>query len=214
MRKDLIINWLEKNGQTLTDTQLCHMEIYQNMVLSAPMNLTAIKDDEGFAIKHFIDSLTLLPWIDALTNNAKVIDIGTGAGFPGVPLKIARPNLDITLLDSLQKRVLFLRKALDELGYADVETVHARVEDYVKNVGEMYDIAVARAVARLEKLADYALPLVKPGGLFLAMKGPNIEEEIKNAKPVLHKLGGEIINISAVEISQEMFHTIIAIQKK
>ena len=213
MRKDLIINWLAQRGQSLTDKQLFQMERYQELVLTAPMNLTAIKNDEDFAIKHFIDSLTLLPWLDRLGDDACCIDIGTGAGFPGVPIKIARPELRITLLDSLQKRVLFLRRAVEELGLQHVECVHARAEDYAKKKSEVYDLVVARAVAKLSKLAEYALPFVKQGGTFLAMKGPDAKDEIKDAKPMLDKLGAVVEAVAAVSISQGMTHTIIAIRK-
>jgi len=185
MRKDIVQNWLAQQGQSLTDKQLSNLARYQEMVLTAPMNLTAIKTDEDFAVKHFIDSLTILPWVDRLAEDAKTIDIGTGAGFPGIPLKIARPGLRITLLDSLQKRVLFLRDVVAELGLADVDCVHGRVEDFGKQKGSKragsfaYDLAVARAVARLDKLLEYALPLLKPGGVFIAMKGPDVAQEIK-----------------------------------
>jgi len=189
------------------------MARFQEMVLAAPMNLTAITGDEDFAIKHFIDSLTLLPWMDKLDETASIVDIGTGAGFPGVPLKIARPSRDIALMDSLLKRILFLRSALGELGFLDTICIHARAEEYVKKNGACFDLAIARAVARLDKLAGYALPLVKPGGFFIAMKGPDTYEEIKAAKGALSKLGGVVEEIETVEISQEISHTIIAIKK-
>ena len=210
MRKDIVVDWLAHQGHSLSDKQLSQMERYQQLVLSAPMNLTAITNDEDFAIKHFIDSLTLLPWVDKLESRARCIDIGTGAGFPGVPLKIARPGLDITLLDSLLKRILFLRSALEELGFTDVECIHARAEDWAK---QKYDLAIARAVARLSKLVRYALPLVKPGGLFLAMKGPEVCGEIEEAKPVLDKLGGMVEAVETVDISLGMRHTVVAIRK-
>lgn len=214
MRKDIVAHWLTKSGQSLTQAQLSQLARYQQLVLAAPMNLTAIKSDEDFAVKHFIDSLTLLPWVAQLGEGANCIDIGTGAGFPGIPLKIARPGLAITLLDSLLKRVLFLRSATEELGLKDVECIHARAEDFAKQKGTGYDLATARAVARLHILAGYALPLVKPGGVFLAMKGPDVAEEIEEAKPVLYKLGGQVESVEAVEISRGMGRTVIAIRKK
>jgi len=214
MRKDLLVNWLAQQGQSLEDKQLEQLARYQELVLAAPMNLTAIKTDEDFAVKHFIDSLTLLPWVDKLDENPSCIDIGTGAGFPGVPLKIARPGIRITLLDSLQKRVLFLRRGADELGLKDVECVHARAEDYAKVKGGAYDLAMARAVAKLGKLAEYALPFVKPGGIFLAMKGPDVEDEVNEAKPVLDRLGGVVERVEIVDISQGMRHSVICVTKK
>ena len=210
MRKDIIADRLARQGHSLSDKQLSQMARYQELVLSAPMNLTAITSDEDFAIKHFVDSLSLLPWIDKLESGASCIDIGTGAGFPGVPLKIARPGLDITLLDSLLKRILFLRSAMEELGLSGVECIHARAEDFFKR---KYDLAMARAVARLSKLVGYALPLVKPGGMFLAMKGPDAWAEIEEAKPVLDKLGGVVENVETVDISQGMRHTVVVVRK-
>lgn len=214
MRKDIITNWLDKTGQSLTESQLSKLARYQQLVLDAPMNLTAITSDEDFAVKHFIDSLTILPWVDKLSAGANCIDIGTGAGFPGVPIKIARPGLRITLLDSLQKRILFLRAAAAELGLTDVECIHARAEDLVKQKGASYNLATARAVARLDKLAGYALPLVRPGGIFLAMKGPDAAEEIEEAKSAINKLGGEVESVDIIEISQGMGRSIIAIRKR
>jgi len=211
MHKELIANWLAKQGQSLSQSQYSQLASYQEMVLTAPMNLTAITDSEDFAIKHFIDSLTILPWIDKPGQVTSFIDIGTGAGFPGIPIKIARPGLHITLLDSLLKRILFLRRAVEELGLQDVECIHARAEDLAKK--KSYDLAVARAVARLDKLAGYALPLVKPGGVFLAMKGPDVTVEIENAKPVLHKLGGVVESVKKMEIAREMGRSIIVIRK-
>ena len=213
MRKDIVIEWLVKRGQSLSDCQLSQMDKFQEMVLTAPMNLTAITSDEDFAVKHFIDSLTLLPWLDKLDDKASIVDIGTGAGFPGVPLKIARPSRDITLLDSLLKRILFLRGALGALGFSDTQCIHARAEEYTKKNGGCFDLVIARAVARLDKLAGYALPLVKPGGIFIAMKGPNTHEEINDAKAALDKLGGVVEEVETVEISQEISHTIIIIRR-
>jgi len=214
MRKDILINWLTQAGQNLSEIQLSKLARYQELVLTAPMNLTAITNDEDFAVKHFIDSLTLLPWLDKLPEAANCIDIGTGAGFPGIPIKVARPGLRITLLDSLLKRILFLRSATEELGLQDVECVHARVEDWIKQKGASYDLATARAVARLSKLAGYVLPLVKPGGIFLAMKGPDVHDEIEEAKPILDKLGGVVENIETVDISQGIGRSVIVVRKR
>jgi len=213
MREDIITNWLTDMGQVLTGSQLSKLAIYQKMVLNAPMNLTAITNDDDFAIKHFIDSLTLLPWIDKSGESINCIDIGTGAGFPGIPIKIARPGLSITLLDSLLKRILFLRSVAEELGLQDVECIHARAEDLAKQKGEFYDMATARAVAHLGKLAEYALPLVKPGGVFLAMKGPDVSSEIEEAKQALNKLGGVIESVETMEISRGMGRSIVVIGK-
>ena len=213
MRKDIIENWLAQSGYSLSDKQLQQLARYQQLVLAAPMNLTAITNDEDFAIKHFLDSLSLLPWVDKLGEAANCIDIGTGAGFPGVPLKIARPGLNITLLDSLLKRILFLRSAMDELGFNDVECIHARAEDWANQLAPRYDLAMARAVARLGKLAGYALPLVEPGGMFLAMKGPDACNEIEEAKPILDKLGGVVEAMEWVDISQGVSRVVVVVRK-
>jgi len=208
------MTWLEKQGQCLTENQLNTMERFQEMVLSAPMNLTSITTNEDFTIKHFIDSLTLLPIVDKLTHGAAIVDIGTGAGFPGVPLKIARPSINITLMDSLIKRILFLRSSLHELGYADTPCVHARAEEYAKKNGQTFDVAIARAVARFDKLATYSLPLIKPGGIVIAMKGPSVDMELLEATPALSKLGGVVEEIKTVAISSEINHTIVTIRKQ
>ena len=214
MRDDIVINWLADKGFSLSDSQIAQMARFEDLVLNAPMNLTAIKDSTDFAIKHFIDSLTLLPWVDKLNSNASCIDIGTGAGFPGVPLKIARPGLNITLLDSLLKRILFLRSAALEIGLGDVECVHARVEDYAKENDRVYDMAVARAVAKLGKLVEYALPLVRPGGVFFAMKGPDVFGEIKEAEGVLEKYGAVVEGVEYVEIAPGMGRCVVVVRKR
>ena len=161
------------------------------------MNLTAITEPDDVALRHFADSLTLLRYIDRFAEEAEgendggisLIDVGTGAGFPGIPLKIMRPEIKLTLLDSLEKRIGFLNTVVRELGLEDVVTVHARAEDAGRNglYREKYDVAVARAVAPMNVLAEYCLPFVKTGGRFIAMKGPS-EEKYDRA---LRLLGGE-----------------------
>ena len=174
------------------------------------MNLTAITDPEEIRIKHIEDSLTIQEYIE---KNAKVIDIGTGAGFPGIPLKIQREDIEITLLDSLGKRIKFLQEVVDELELKNVDCVHARAEDYTKEKREKYDCAVSRAVAELRVLAEYALPYVKLGGEFISMKGPNSEEEIENAANSIKILGGEIKEIIDKKLSNGDERKIIIIRK-
>ncbi|MCL1862886.1 MAG: 16S rRNA (guanine(527)-N(7))-methyltransferase RsmG, partial [Defluviitaleaceae bacterium] len=171
----------------ISDEQYAMLEAYKARVLEVNqyMNLTRITEETDFAVKHIIDSLTLLPFIG---HGASLIDIGTGAGFPGMVLGIMRDDLKVTLLDSLRKRVNFLRQTADMLGLPDIECVHARAEDFAKT--KTFDICTARAVASLDKLAAYALPLVKKGGLFLAMKGNDIADELEKAKPAIKKYGG------------------------
>ena len=166
------------------------------------MNLTAITEPEGVALRHFADSLTLLPYIDRISvekGGISLIDVGTGAGFPGLPLKIMRPEIKLTLLDSLDKRIKFLECVVRELGLEGVETVHARAEDAGRDgqYREKFDIAAARAVAPMSILAEYCLPFVKTGGCFIAMKGPAEE----NYSRALKLLGGEVVSDDLFELS-------------
>ncbi|MCL1843822.1 MAG: 16S rRNA (guanine(527)-N(7))-methyltransferase RsmG [Defluviitaleaceae bacterium] len=211
MQKNLILDWARHQGFAISDAQLDTLEAYQNQVLKVNrhMNLTAITDDSDFAIKHIIDSLTLLPFIG---ENASVIDIGTGAGFPGLVLRIMREDIKLTLLDSLLKRVNFLRETAEMLGFPETECIHARAEEFSKKRPAAYDICTARAVASLDKLAAYALPLVKKGGAFLAMKGPDVFAELEKAKPAIKKYGGLVKNVHITEIAEGVRHSIVIIK--
>ncbi len=163
------------------------------------MNLTAVTDDDEAAKRHFLDSLELLKLAEL--GNARVIDVGTGAGFPGVPLKIAAPDMELCLLDSLGKRVDFLAEACGELG-VEGEFIHARAEEQAMKPGyrDAFDFAVSRAVARLAMLAELCLPYVRPGGAFLAMKAGDSEEEINEAKSAIRTLGGRIERVVEYEL--------------
>lgn len=177
------------------------------------INLTAITDEEGILVKHFFDSCSISEFVD---NNSKIIDIGTGAGFPGLPLKIVNDTLNLTLVDSLNKRINFLNEVKNKLGLKNVETVHGRAEDVgIDNkYREKYDFAVSRAVAELRILVEYLLPLVKVGGKVIAMKGPNIDEEVENTKKAVKLLGGEIERIESFRLGNtDNERTIIIIKK-
>jgi len=177
------------------------------------MNLTAITDEEGILVKHFFDSCSIS---DFVGNNSKIIDVGTGAGFPGLPLKIVNDSLNLTLVDSLNKRINFLNEVKNRLGLKDVETVHGRAEDVgIDNkYREKYDFAVSRAVAELRILVEYLLPLVKVGGKVIAMKGPNVDEEVENAKKAIKLLGGEIEKIESFKLGDtDNERTVIIIKK-
>lgn len=161
--------------------------------MNAVMNLTAISGEENVARLHFLDCAALLSMADFA--GKRVIDVGTGAGFPGLALKIACPDMSLTLLDSLDKRVGFLRECCALLGFEDVECIHARAEEAPAEFRGGFDIATSRAVARLNLLCELCLPMVKPGGLFIAMKGPDCEEELREAGRAIKLLGGELDSV-------------------
>jgi len=211
VQTDLVKKWASENGIIITDAQLALLEQHQNMVLETNkhMNLTAITDPNAFAVKHIIDSLTLLQYIP---QGITLADIGTGAGFPGIVLAIMRPDLHVTLVDSLRKRVLFLQEAVNKLGLQNVDCVHSRAEDLARE-GKTFDICTARAVARMDKLAKWVLPITKPGGTFLAMKGSDIYDELENAKPVIEKKGGHVLCVNLIEVAPGLVHSIVVIAK-
>ena len=177
-------------------------------------NLTRITEDEEFNVKHFLDSLSLIK-TNLFDGNKKVIDIGTGAGFPGVPLKLYNDELDITLLDSLRKRIDFLSGAIEELGLEKIYPIHARAEEIARTeeYREQYEIAVSRAVANLSTLVEYAMAFVKVGGYFVSQKGPEYKEELKNAKRAIEVMGGEVKDIIHTPLPNDIDHYIIVIKK-
>lgn len=179
------------------------------------INLTAITEDEEIIKKHFIDSIQCYKF-KGFHNFNSIIDIGTGAGFPGLPIKIADRNKKITLLDSLNKRINFLNEVISKLGLEDIKAVHSRAEDLARNNEhrEKYDCVVSRAVANMAVLSEYCLPYAKVGGYFMALKGPAVEEEIMNAKNAISTLGGEIEEILPVDIeSTDLKHNIVIVRK-
>lgn len=178
-------------------------------------NLTSITDPREIEIKHFEDSLSLFE-TGLISNNERVIDIGSGAGFPGIPIKIKNPKLKITLLDSLNKRVGFLNHVISELGLKDIKAIHGRAEELARDMGfrEKYDIATARAVSNLSTLLEYSLPFVKVGGHFIAMKGSNINEEVESSRNALRELKGSIIEIKKISLPPDITHHLIVIRKE
>jgi 16S rRNA (guanine527-N7)-methyltransferase len=186
---------LKKVGITLTTLQLEQFEIYFNTLVewNEKMNLTAITDHDEVYLKHFYDSISAAFYFD-FTKKVSIIDVGAGAGFPSLPLKICFPQLDVTIVDSLNKRITFLQHLIDQLGVEGVRLFHDRAETFAqkKEHRESYDLATARAVARLNVLSELCLPLVKVGGAFIAMKGSKGIEEIAEAKVAIQLLGGEV----------------------
>lgn len=194
MNKEEFITEIEKLGIKLTDTQLEQLNIYFQMLVdwNKVMNLTGITEECSVYLKHFYDSLTVCRVIN-LDDEKTLCDIGTGAGFPGLVLKICFPHLQVTLVDALEKRLKFLNAVIDKLSLENIETVHARAEEYGKNNREKYDVVTARAVAPLNILIEYCLPLIKPNKYFVALKG-NISQEIETLSISLKKIGGKLLN--------------------
>ena len=199
----------------VSNEQIEEFKSYYKLLIewNEKINLTAITEEEEVITKHFADSLSIINYIP---DNSKVIDVGTGAGFPGVPLKIANESLQITLLDSLNKRLLFLDEVIKELDLKDIKTIHGRAEEIAhnKDYREQYDIAVCRAVAKLNVLAEYMLPYLKVGGTFICMKGPNINEEIESSMKAIKLLGGRIEKIESFELKENQRNIIIIKKEK
>lgn len=185
-------------GLELNDKQLQQFDKYYELLVewNKVMNLTGITEYEEVNEKHFIDSLSLVKVL-SITDISSVIDIGTGAGFPGIPLKIVFPHLKVTLLDSLNKRINFLNKVIEELELKDIHTIHGRAEDFARQeeYREQYDLCVSRAVANLSTLSEYCLPYVKQGGAFIPYKSGEIEEEVLQSKTAVKILGGKMDGI-------------------
>lgn len=175
------------------------------------MNLTAITDPEEVILKHFVDSLTIIPY---LSNANTILDVGTGAGFPGLPLKILEDNKEFTLLDSLNKRITFLQNVISELELKNVQAIHGRAEEYISQKRESYDIVTSRAVAKLNVLIEYMLPFVKVGGRCICMKSFEIEGELKEAKKAIEILGGKIEKVDEITLPTTDIKRKIVIIKK
>lgn len=209
---------LQELRVVLSDAQIEQFLIYYEMLTEKNriMNLTAITEFGEVMKKHFIDSLSLVKAYDLHAAEISVIDIGTGGGFPGIPLKIAFPHLKVTLMDSLNKRVDFLREVIEELGLQGIDAVHGRAEDYAKpeKLREQYDLCVSRAVANLSVLSEYCLPYVKVGGKFISYKSEKITEEMKDAEYAIITLGGRIAEQIAFTLpDSDLFRNLFVVEK-
>ena len=206
----------EKFNIALNAEQLKQFDTFYRLVVewNNKINLTAITEPSDFAVKHIIDSISI--WNDKKFHNVEtLIDVGTGAGFPAIPLKIYRPHLKITLLDSLAKRINFLKVVSEELGFDDIDFLHSRAEDAAHNpkLREDFDLAVSRAVAKLNILAEYCLPFVKVGGYFAALKGSSVEEELQESKAAVKILGGVDVECISITLPNDNERNLIYIKK-
>lgn len=202
----------------LNETQCSQFMRYYELLIewNEYMNLTAITDYDEVLVKHFADSLELVKVFNLEERRNKIIDLGTGAGFPGIPLKIAFPNLKVTLLDSLNKRVKFLIEVIDDLKLTNIEAIHGRAEEYGKKKGyrEEYDLCVSRAVANLATLSEYCIPYVKKGGYFISYKSGKIEEELEQSKKAIRIFGGSIEQVKSFRLADtDMARSFVVIKK-
>ena len=219
MNKELFLEELKKLGILLTPKQEQDLDTYYKLLISYNnnVNLTAITKEEDVYLKHFYDSITLATTIDLSKENYSLCDVGAGAGFPSIPLKIVYPNLEVSIVDSLNKRINFLKLLCDSLELENVHLYHDRAETFGQNKAhrEKFDLVTARAVARLNVLAELCLPLVKKNGQFLALKAAKSEEEVIESKKAIATLGGKLVNETEVSLPfSEDKRYIVAIEKK
>lgn len=215
--KELLIHGIKKLGLEITEIQQEQFMKYYDMLVETNkvMNLTAITELDEVMVKHFIDSLLVVKSTDINKYNS-MIDVGTGAGFPGIPIKIMFPHLKVTLLDSLNKRLKFLNNVIDELKLENIETVHGRAEDagHNKDNRESYDLCVSRAVANLSTLSEYCIPFIKQSGDFISYKSSVSDDEIKESEKAIKVLGGDILSKSTIPLPcSEMERTFVVIKK-
>lgn len=215
--REILKNGLARLGLPSGKDIIDKFERYYQLLIdyNQKVNLTAITEPHEVAVKHFLDSVSLLDVLE-IPYGARVIDVGTGAGFPGLPLKIVRGDIRLTLLDSLKKRVVFLEMCAGELGLEDVSCIHGRAEEFGKQEGyrQQYDLAVSRAVANLATLCEYCFPFVRVGGKFAALKGPAAQQEAADAKNAMETLGGGNPCINLAHIADaDLAHSIVLVDK-
>ena len=214
--EELLAESCKKINIELTEKQIKQFMDYKDMLLewNEKFNLTAITDEREIILKHFVDCLAISAGAELA--GKKIIDVGTGAGFPGVPVKIAFPDTQMTLLDSLNKRITFLEELKNKLGLENVTCIHSRAEDggADKNLREGFDLCISRAVANLAVLSEYCLPFVKVGGCFISMKGPDVKDELNESEKAIKVLGGEVKEIKLINIPEtDINHSLIIIKK-
>lgn len=213
---DVFLREAESLGLALGDEKLVMFNEYARLLVewNERMNLTAVCDPYGIAVKHFADSLTLLKSVE-IPQNGSLADIGTGAGFPGIPAKIMRPDIRLTLVDSLKKRLDFLEEVVASLGLENVKTVHLRAEDGGRDIKyrDRFDTVTARAVASYPKLCEYCIPFVKPGGYFAALKGPLAKDELSLGLNAVRLLGGEKPEICNFTLADDITRGVIVTKK-
>lgn len=215
--RDILKKGIEDLGIKTSDKMLDNFKIYRDILVdwNQKMNLTGIEDEKEVYIKHFLDSVSAVR-NGYIKDGMSIIDIGTGAGFPGMPLRICLENLKVTLLDSLNKRINFLQEVSNNLGIDNIEFIHGRAEDFAKeeNYREQYDIATARAVAGLPVLMEFCVPFVKVGGYFICLKGPNANLELEESKAAMEVLGVKFIEKINVELpDSDLNHNILVFEK-
>lgn len=212
-----LIDKAEELDIRLDENQIEKFILYKKLLQewNEKINITSITEDSEIDIKHFIDSIVPIK-TGLLNGKLKVIDIGTGGGFPGIPLKILNEDLDILLLDSTNKKIKFLDEVIEKLELKDIKAYHGRAEELGRDTKfrEKYDVAISRAVASLDTLSEYALPFVNIGGYFISMKGPDIEEELELGENAINVLGGKIKTIEKVQLpNTDIIHSLIIIEK-
>lgn len=205
----------ERNEIEFSQTKYKTLYEYMKLVLewNEKINLTAIKDEKEFIVKHFVDSLTVSGFVK---DSDRLLDIGTGAGMPGIPLKIYNSEMNVTLIDSVNKKVMVLKDVIEKLNLKKIEALHVRAEELARNSSyrENFDIVTTRAVSNLATITEYMLPFIKVGGEAICMKGPNIEQELEEAKKAIELLGGKIERVERKYLNKEMKRNIIIIKKQ